>query len=332
MLQTKDALFECLAAQDGFISGELLAERLGVSRSAVWKAVGELRAEGCRIEAAQNRGYALRDPGSRLSAGRIQALLRGRAADCRVLVERAVDSTNDELKRRAAAGCPTGTVLVAERQTGGKGRLGRSFYSPPRGGLYMSLLLRPALPASECMAVTACTAVAVAAAAEQICGRRAEIKWVNDIMMDGKKLCGILTEGALSAETGLFDYLVVGIGVNVASAGFPEELREVATSMFGDVGNPPRVRVAEAILKLLFEKLETHPQRTFMDEYRARSCVIGREITMTDFSAGGEQVTARALDVDDDGGLVVETASGVRTLHSGEVSVRVRKSKEEQSE
>ena len=146
MLQTKDALFECLAAQDGFISGELLAERLGVSRSAVWKAVGELRAEGCRIEAAQNRGYALRDPGSRLSAGRIQALLRGRAADCRVLVERAVDSTNDELKRRAAAGCPTGTVLVAERQTGGKGRLGRSFYSPPRGGLYMSLLLRPALP------------------------------------------------------------------------------------------------------------------------------------------------------------------------------------------
>lgn len=227
MLQTKDALFECLAAQDGFISGELLAERLGVSRSAVWKAVGELRAEGCRIEAAQNRGYALRDPGSRLSAGRIQALLRGRAADCRVLVERTVDSTNDELKRRAAAGCPTGTVLVAERQTGGKGRLGRSFYSPPRGGLYMSLLLRPALPASECMAVTACTAVAVAAAAEQICGRRAEIKWVNDIMMDGKKLCGILTEGALSAETGLFDYLVVGIGVNVASAGFPEELREV---------------------------------------------------------------------------------------------------------
>ena len=319
MLQTKDALFECLAAQDGFISGELLAERLGVSRSAVWKAVGELRAEGCRIEAAQNRGYALRDPGSRLSAGRI-------------LVERAVDSTNDELKRRAAAGCPTGTVLVAERQTGGKGRLGRSFYSPPRGGLYMSLLLRPALPASECMAVTACTAVAVAAAAEQICGRRAEIKWVNDIMMDGKKLCGILTEGALSAETGLFDYLVVGIGVNVASAGFPEELREVATSMFGDVGNPPRDRVAAAILNLLFEKLETLPQRTFMDEYRARSCVIGREITMTDFSAGGEQVTARALDVDDDGGLVVETASGVRTLHSGEVSVRVRKSKEEQSE
>ena len=242
MLQTKDALFECLAAQDGFISGELLAERLGVSRSAGWKAVGELRAEGCRIEAAQNRGYALRDPGSRLSAGRIQALLRGRAADCRVLVERAVDSTNDELKRRAAAGCPTGTVLVAERQTGGKGRLGRSFYSPPRGGLYMSLLLRPALPASECMAVTACTAVAVAVAAEQICGRRAEIKWVNDIMMDGKKLCGILTEGALSAETGLFDYLVVGIGVNVASAGFPEELREVATSMFGDVGNPAERR------------------------------------------------------------------------------------------
>lgn len=151
-------------------------------------------------------------------------------------------------------------------------------------------------------------------------------------MMDGKKLCGILTEGALSAETGLFDYLVVGIGVNVAFGGLSEELREVATSMFGDVGNPPRDRVAAAILNLLFEKLETLPQRTFMDEYRARSCVIGREITMTDFSAGGEQVTARALDVDDDGGLVVETASGVRTLHSGEVSVRVRKSKEEQSE
>lgn len=132
MLQTKDALFECLAAQDGFISGELLAERLGVSRSAVWKAVGELRAEGCRIEAAQNRGYALRDPGSRLSAGRIQALLRGRAADCRVLVERTVDSTNDELKRRAAAGCPTGTVLVAERQTGGKGRAGPAAFTRRR--------------------------------------------------------------------------------------------------------------------------------------------------------------------------------------------------------
>ena len=132
-MQTRDALFECLAAQDGYISGELLAERLGVSRSAVWKAVSELREEGCRIEAAQNRGYALLDPGSRLPAGQIKALLHGGAADCNVIVLHETDSTNDELKRRAAGGCPAGTVLIAERQTGGKGRLGRSFYSPPRG-------------------------------------------------------------------------------------------------------------------------------------------------------------------------------------------------------
>ena len=142
-MQTRDALFECLAAQDGYISGELLAERLGVSRSAVWKAVSELREEGCRIEAAQNRGYALLDPGSRLPAGQIKALLHGGSADCNVIVLHETDSTNDELKRRAAGGCPAGTVLIAERQTGGKGRLGRSFYSPPRGGLYMSVLLRP---------------------------------------------------------------------------------------------------------------------------------------------------------------------------------------------
>ena len=322
-MQTRDALFECLAAQDGYISGELLAERLGVSRSAVWMAVSELREEGCRIEAAQNRGYALLDPGSRLPAGQIKALLHGGSADCNVIVLHETDSTNDELKRRAAGGCPAGTVLIAERQTGGKGRLGRSFYSPPRGGLYMSVLLRPSIPASECMAVTACTAVAVAAAVEQICGRRAEIKWVNDIMLDGKKLCGILTEGALSAETGLFEYLVIGIGVNVASAGFPEELREVAASMFGDVENPPRAAVAAAILNLLYDKLKMLPQRTFMEEYRARSCVIGKEIIMTDFAAGGAKSMARALDVDDDGGLIVEMPDGVRKLHSGEVSVRV---------
>ena len=328
----KEEVISLLLAAREPVSGEQICRQLGVTRAAVWKAIDQLRQEGYTIEAAPRRGYTLTARPDRLDTAQVRGYLAGHPWQPLVTAVERVDSTNNACKRLAAEGAPDGTAVLTGMQTAGRGRRGRSFYSPGGLGLYLSVLLRPQAHPAELLHLTAMSAVAASRAVEAVCGVRPGIKWTNDLVFGTRKLAGILTELSVVAETMETDYVVVGIGVNVASAGFPEELREVATSMFGDVGNPPRDRVAAAILNLLFEKLETLPQRTFMDEYRARSCVIGREITMTDFSAGGEQVTARALDVDDDGGLVVETASGVRTLHSGEVSVRVRKSKEEQSE
>ena len=210
-----DALLQKLTEQgDNYISGAELARWLGVSRTMVWKGIEQLRAEGYGIESVTNRGYRLLPEHDVLSAREIA--LRLTTPGLRLRVYPSVTSTNTILKNMAAAGEPEGAVAVAGEQTAGRGRMGRSFYSPPGTGLYLSILLRPGIPAEETTPVTACAAVAVAESIEELSGEPAQIKWVNDVYVRGKKVCGILTEASIDCETRIADYLVVGIGVNTA--------------------------------------------------------------------------------------------------------------------
>ena len=230
-MSTKKQLLQILSENENrFLSGSELAARLAVSRTAVWKAIGQLRKEGYRISSVQNKGHCLTSGSDVLTAAGVENYLKTQGISVRYYRE--ISSTNTVLKTMAAEGAREGLVLIAEEQTGGKGRMGRRFYSPPGSGLYMSILLRPGTEASRSTGITACAAVAVALAIEELSGRPANIKWVNDIYMDKRKVCGILTEASVDCESGLLNYAVVGIGINtlVPAGDFPQELQTIAGS------------------------------------------------------------------------------------------------------
>ncbi len=321
---TRDAVLELLWQNAGaYISGEELARRLSLSRTAVWKAIGCLRAEGYAIESSPRLGYRLEAAGDVLSAEGIRRTLRHTELELRVY--RRISSTNTVLKGLAAEGAEAGLVLLAQEQSAGRGRMGRSFYSPADSGLYLSLLLRPTLPAQEATRLTACAAVAVAEAIEALSGRQTQIKWVNDVFMDGRKICGILTEAGLDCESGMMHYVVIGIGVNlrVPAGDFPEELRGIAGAAFTGEALPElRCRLAAEILDRLMDYAADPGAAAVLEGYRRRSLVLGREISI--LTPGQEPVPAVAEAVEEDYALRVRLADGsVRRLSSGEVSVRL---------
>lgn len=320
---TKDALLRLFLQAEGvFLSGEELAGTLGISRTAVWKAVGRLREEGWPIESLPKRGYRLLPGADVLSEAGIRACLRHQ--ELRLELYRSISSTNTVLKTRAEQGEAAGLALIANEQTAGRGRMGRSFYSPAGSGVYLSVLYRPAVPAVDAVRLTACAAVAAAETIEVLSGRQTQIKWVNDVLLDGKKVCGILTEASLDCESGLAHYLIVGVGVNLTkpAGDFPDELRTIAGAVFPAAGPPLRCRLAAGILDRLTDYSEDlHDPRCFA-EYRRRSLVLGKEITL--HSPGRESVPATVLGLEDDYSLRVRLADGsVRRISSGEVSVRV---------
>ena len=243
--------------------------------------------------------------------------LKLRVYDC-------ITSTNTVLKTMAEEGAGEGLCLIAGEQTSGRGRLGRSFYSPPDSGLYMSLLLRPGLRAADATAVTACAAVAVAEAVESLAPVKAEIKWVNDVFVEGRKACGILTEASVDGESGQVRYLVVGIGINtrIPDGGFPGELHGIAGPAFGQQAIPElRTRLAAEVLNRLTEYTSHLQEKEWFVEYRSRSMVLGKRISI--LSPGKEPEPATALDLTPDCALIVRTEKGeLRHLNSGEVSIR----------
>ena len=215
------------------LSGQAVSQELGVSRAAVWKAVEALRQEGYVISSAPNRGYALEQSPDRVSAGELAGALAGRLLGRNLVCLESVDSTNNEAKRRAMGRESDGLAVVALEQTGGRGRRGRSFLSPPGKGIYLSVLLRPRCSLEQVSALTAWTAVAVCDALEKLCGFRPGIKWPNDVIWEGRKLCGILTELELEAESGRLSHVIVGVGVNISQTAedFGPELAPVAASL-----------------------------------------------------------------------------------------------------
>jgi BirA family biotin operon repressor/biotin-[acetyl-CoA-carboxylase] ligase len=234
-MSTKGSVLKALEENKGTaVSGEELASRLDISRAAVWKAIQELRREGYRIDAITNRGYCLAGDSDVLSAEGILPYVKGDVPADRIRVFKSVESTNLTAKKIALDGAQPGTVIIAEEQTKGRGRMGRSFYSPPAGGIYMSFILKPRLDTAKSVLITTAASVAVCKAIEEVTGISCRIKWVNDIYKGDKKICGILTEAVTDFESGQIDYIVLGIGVNynTARTDFPEELAGIAGSLF----------------------------------------------------------------------------------------------------
>lgn len=308
-----------------FLSGEEMSRRLGVSRAAVWKAMEALRQEGYEISSAPRRGYRLEGSPDRLSAGELSGALTGRKVGGTLVCLDSVDSTNSEVKRRALDGAPDGLAVIAGQQTGGRGRRGRTFVSPADKGLYLSVLLRPQCPLEEVSTLTAWTAVAVCDAIQAVCGVRPGIKWTNDLVLEGRKVCGILTELGLEGETGALEYVVVGIGVNLTQteADFGPEVAPVAISLEQALGRAPRrAELAAAILAALDDLYAAFPGAAadYLARYRADCLTVGRQVRL--IRPGGVQ-DAFAEEIDDRFALVVRLPDGRReTVSSGEVSVR----------
>ncbi len=321
----KEAVLEALWENtDNYISGQDLGKKLSVSRAAVWKAIEQLRSEGYRIESVTNRGYRLSLEHDVLSAEGVQNYLK--TSKLRLRYFPSITSTNTVLKKLGAEGAPEGTTLIAGEQTEGRGRMGRSFYSPSGSGVYMSVLLRPEMKAADAAGITACAAVAVAETLEELSGVPASIKWVNDVYIGGRKVCGILTEGSVDCESGAVQYLVVGIGINtgIPAGDFPEEIRDTAGAVFGEKTIPvQRCRVAAGVLSRIMDYYEHLSEKPFFQGYRDRSMVLKKPVFI--LSPGRDPLPATAMDIDPDFALIVRCEDGeIRHLNSGEISIRAR--------
>ena len=309
--------------RDAYISGAALAKELSVSRTAVWKAVELLREEGYDISAATRKGYRLISNGDILSEAGIAACLKDESL-FHIDVRKSVESTNTTLRELAAKGAPEGYVVVAETQTSGKGRMGRSFHSPAGHGIYFSLLLRPGARTADASLITSAAAVATARAIEDVTGISVGIKWVNDLYLNEKKVCGILTEATFDMESGMIGSAVLGIGVNITKPeiGYPGDVENVAAPLAAERPGKDgeRCRLIASALDNFLELYQNIAERSFLDEYRARSILLGRDVYVLSNDA---KRPARALEIDDDCRLVVRYEDGeTAALSSGEVSIR----------
>ena len=317
----KDDVLKELYENRTMVSGEALAEKLGVSRNAVWKCIKQLKKDGFVISASTNKGYFLEGCGDVLSPVIIQSELDANKLDCKLLFFDEINSTNTKAKELAEQGYPNGTVVIAKTQTNGRGRLGRKFYSP-ESGLYLSILARPKLIDNEAAKITSMCAVATAEAIESVCPLKVYIKWVNDLFVNNKKTCGILTEAGLNLENRNIDYVVIGIGINCGKQAFPSELKDIATSLENECGVAVNVnKLAVEIIKKVLQGINNVGDASIIKECRKRSVLLGKSVTVL---SGNDSYEATATDIDDDGGLVVKLKSGqIKTLKSGEVSVRL---------
>ena len=319
----KGEILKLLKETDGYVSGQELCRRFGVSRTAVWKVINQLKEEGYEIEAVRNRGYALKGAGDVLSEAELLSCLKTEWAGGRTVYFDATDSTNAQAKRLAEAHAPHGTLVVSDRQDGGKGRRGRSWASPSGVGIWMSLILRPEIAPSSASMLTLAAALAVREGIREETGLSPLIKWPNDLVLNGMKICGILTE--MSTELMEIQYVITGIGINVNQREFPPEIRDTATSLSLEAGRSfRRSSLIAAILKA-FEKdyaafLKTGDLSLLLEEYNACLVNRGKEVCILDPSG---EYRAVAEGIDGSGSLLVTLSDGTRReIISGEVSVR----------
>lgn len=323
-MSTKDLLTaELKRYQGSWVSGESLSTGLSVSRSAIWKHVSKLRNQGYVIDSSPNKGYRLEKAPDMLLPEEIQEGLKTRVLgqkDFHHFQETA--STNTTAKELAAGGAPEGTLVVAEGQSHGKGRLGREWFSPLGEGVYLSLILRPKLSPADAPKITLLTAVAAAEALRSFTGLPIQIKWPNDILLRDKKLAGILTE--ISTEMDAIDYVIIGLGLNVNVAAFPADLRDTATSLLIETGRVhPRVGLTRAFLEGFeswYGMLQDTGFEPVLERWRQFSAVTGRRIVVETM---GDRIEGTALDINRDGLLIVEDDEGhLHRIYSGDVTLK----------
>ena len=315
-------------AGDGYISGEEIATKLGVSRTAVWKHIKELKEKGYEITSQSRSGYSLKETPDLLLKQEIEPFLKTKLLGKEYHYFETIPSSNNEAKKLAFAGAPEGTVVVAEEQGAGKGRLERGWFSPKGKGIWFSVILRPPFLPQEAPKCTLMAAVAIVRAARKF-GAEVGIKWPNDILADGRKLVGILTE--MNAEMERINYVVIGTGVNVNlwPEDYPDDVRDIANSLAMVTGKPlPRAELFAEILQAMEELYLSACENGFvavLDEWRKYSVTLGQEVNVISVN---ETFSGVAKDIDADGALLVETPEGeVRKVLAGDVSIRPRNGK-----
>ncbi|MDY5846440.1 MAG: biotin--[acetyl-CoA-carboxylase] ligase [Bariatricus sp.] len=319
----KTEILKMLRQTNDYLSGQQICDTFHVSRTAVWKVITQLKEEGYEIEAVRNRGYRLTSSPDVLSEKEITSRLKTKWAGTCLEFEEVVDSTNIRAKELGEKGAPHGTLVVAEQQTAGKGRRGRSWVSPPGSSIYMTLLLKPEVEPSRAPMLTLLMAYAIADAFRGEKNLDVQIKWPNDLVLNKKKICGILTE--MSAEVGYVHYVVIGVGINVNTESFQEEISQTATSLRIEEG--VKFQRAELIAAIM-QKFEMYYEKfcasgnlsDIMDGYNAILVNKDREVRVLE---PGNEYNAKALGINETGELIVEKEDGSRTeIFSGEVSVR----------
>ena len=327
-MTTKEQLAELLEEQDGnYLSGSEIARRIGVTRAGIWKCIRQLEEDGYRIEAVRNRGYRLASDHDVINEALIRKYLlqdedtKDPFLQAGVEVLQSVTSTNDVLKEQAAA-LPGWHTVIAGSQTRGKGRLTRSFYSPVDTGLYLSVLIRQPLQPEVATHLTTAAAVAACRAIRECTDASPSIKWVNDVYVNGRKTCGILTEASVSMESGTLDWAVMGIGFNVyePQGGFPEEIREIAGAVTMERSRDLRSQIAARFLHHFYLVCQKLRDPSLVEEYRSLSMMKGQQIYVI---RGEQRIPAIAQDIDEECRLVVRYEDGRKeVLSSGEVSIR----------
>lgn len=319
----KSDILHILRERNDYVSGQELCSRFGVSRTAVWKAIRQLREEGYEIEAIPNRGYHITGYPDVVSAQEIESRLTTAWVGRQVVYEPVVDSTNNKAKRLAEEGAGHGTLVLADQQSQGKGRRGRSWSTPPGTAVAMTVIVRPGMRPEQASMLTLIMGLAVASACRSLFELDAQIKWPNDIVIGGKKLCGILTE--MSAEMNEIHYLVIGTGINVNMEEFPMEIRDTATSLCLELGK--KVRRADVIQRCLeyFEQyydvfMETENLSRLQKLYN--QLLVSRDRQVRVLTPGNEyQGISRGIN--DKGELLVEREDGkTEAVYAGVVSVR----------
>lgn len=319
----KTEILRFLKETQGYLSGQELCGRLGVSRTAVWKVIRQLQEDGYEIEAVRNRGYRLVESGDVFTEAELKSVISTRVMGQNLVFLDVVDSTNTRAKQLAEAGAPDGTLVVAESQSAGKGRRGRFWMAPAGTGVWMSLLLRPQIEPQNASMLTLVAAMAVETGIRVATGLDGSIKWPNDVVVDGKKVCGILTE--MSADMDCVSHVVVGIGINVNIREFPEELQDKATSLLLVSGQPvKRAKLLNAVLNAWEEYygryLQTEDLSLLAEEYNEKLAGLGGMVKVL---APKGEYTGISRGISHTGELLVEREDGTFTeVMSGEVSVR----------
>lgn len=319
----KTRILKELKGAGDYISGQELCEKLNVSRTAVWKHIKALKEEGYEIDSVTKRGYRLVTCPDLITQEAVSSNLNSQWLGKDLRFYDTIDSTNLEVRRLAEAGAEHGLTVIAEEQVSGKGRRGRSWLGKAGTGIWMSFLLKPEIALENSSMLTLITALAVAKAINEVTNVSCGIKWPNDLIVNGKKVCGILTE--LSAQMDELNYIVVGLGINVNMEEFPDDLKDKATSLQIETGKriyraPLAAKVLEYFEKYYEQFIQTEDLSTFKDEYNHLLVHMNQKIRVI---RGSKETIYTSHGINERGELLAETASGkIESILSGEVSVR----------
>ena len=319
----KAEVLKMLREADGYVSGQQICDRFGVSRTAVWKVIRRLQEEGYQVEAVRNKGYRIVDSPDVMTKEELESLMKTRWAGRNIVYFTETDSTNLRIKQLGDEGAPEGTLAVADFQSAGRGRRGRSWDSPAGSSIYMSVLLRPRTAPDRAPMLTLVMACSVAEGIMDCEDVEVQIKWPNDIIINGRKLVGILTE--MSTQIDYINHVTVGVGINVNMTEFPEEIRATATSLRLETGHvvrrAPLIAAVTARLEKNYEVfLQTEDMSGLMEKYSSLLVNRGKEVMVL---GAKEQYRAYAVGINNTGELIVRREDGTEeAVYAGEVSVR----------